>query len=232
MSEKNSDFKLNINANAYMPMNEKLRQKEKELIEYKQKYFNPMQEHMLDDKQLKVGQVYFIENALEYLNIPNANHTGNKQCVIGNIDNKNVYLYLLNSKMSRAAQNNTEYQKNYIPVYKNSLMGTNENFKIKKKDFLNMINSGQITCIGVCNESDSKEVQKVGNTDMLKRAIENYESKEKIKKSIKKMKDGEIRPYQPQQYNQQYDYHYGYDQMYNTNNIYGNNQDDGYYYGY
>ena len=95
MSEKNSDFiELNVNADAYMPMNEKLRQKEKELIEYKQKYFNPMQEHMLNYTQLKVGQVYLIEKALEYLNIPKANHTGNKQCVISNIDNENIYLYI------------------------------------------------------------------------------------------------------------------------------------------
>ena len=218
MSEKNSDFKLNINANAYMPMNEKLRQKEKELIEYKQKYFNPMQEHMLDDTQLKVGQVYFIEKALEYLNIPNANHTGNKQCVIGNIDNENVYLYLLNSKMSRAAQYNSEYQKNYIPVYKNSLMETNENFKVKKSDFLKMINDGRITCIGVCNKSDLEKIENVENSNMSKRqSVANYQQ------------------YNQQNYNfSQYNNQYGYNNINNKGEgVYGNYyQDDGYYYGY
>lgn len=218
MSENKNSIELNVNANAYMPMNKKLREKEEELREYEQKYFNPMQEHMLDDTPLKVGQVYFIENALEYLNIPNANHTGNKQCVIGNIDNKNVYLYLLNSKMSRAAQNNTEYQKNYIPVYKNSLMGTNENFKVKKSDFLKMINDGRITCIGVCNESDLEKIEKVENSNMSKRqSVANYQQ------------------YNQQNYNfSQYNNQYGYNNINNKGEgVYGNYyQDDGCYYGY
>ena len=171
MSENNK-FELNINAKNYIPMNKNLRQKEEQVIKNKEnnkdnihldvktaKPFIP--KDMRKKANIRVGDVYLIKNALEYLNIPNANHTGNKQCVIGNIDNENVYLYLLNSQMSRAAQNNTEYQKNYIPVYKNSLMGTNKNFKVKKSDFLKMMNDGQITCIGVCNESDSKEVEKV-----------------------------------------------------------------------
>ena len=237
MSENNK-FELNINAKNYIPMNKNLRQKEEQVIKNKEnnkdnapldvktaKPFIP--KDMRKKANIRVGDVYLIKHALAHFGIPNANHTCDKQCVIGHIDNENVYIYLLNSHMSPAAQKNTEYQKNYISIFKCSFMEINQNFKVKKSDFLKMMNDGQITCIGVCNEDDLKKIQQAVNTDMLKKTIERHN----LKQSIKKMKNGEINPYYPQ-YNQQYNDYYGYNQMYNTSNMYGNNQYNNYYPGY